>query len=1044
MLPCSARFFLILVANLVLTPFYMVAQDLNQTPESNSSAEKSSIKPGRILGRVFDADSGEALKDVTVVLEDQDRETKTDLEGRYRLSEIAPGDYSLLFFKENYQRTRVKVEGVASGRSKLIDLPLNPDYSNLETLDAFEITAEDLAGSDIQLLALRQESMVVMDAMGSFDMSRLGAGNVADALTKMVGTSVQDGKYVVVRGLADRYSNATFNGVPIPSSDVYRNTPQLDLFPSIAVDSISIKKSFSPELNPAFSGGSVDVVTKAYPEEFSLSVSIGTSFDEFTHGEGQYLTYSGSNSDWLGFGLDDRKLPDNYMSVHNKTGGLLKGVGSTSISNSIAEELNNFHSDLSKEMVPFYDEPDPDSNIGVQYGDLFELDDFSLGVMASFDFSKSTSGVSDYYDIEPYSWDPEGNPNYIFWKSFNIEKGSELAELGGFSQIVFLPDEENELGLISLYSHTGEKKSSYGRSLERGLNNERLESDSGSGGAKVDIFELAWEERDMLINQLYGKHKLGFLNNWELDWRFAKTDVSLDEPDRRSLQRAWKMDEDSGEWKYFGPSRKNSGGDIGAQPEKIWRNLNDEATYSSFKMTSPFFDFSEQVEGKFLFGRVENDTDRLFDQSVLYLNPTLSLDNGPSLISDFGQYGFDGGLGNYNDSLMDVHNFMSDQYVGYDLADLSKSKGNVFTFLPKDAAPHDYAGSEKSQSIFLNLELSFPSDQKLSLGLRKEKLSIEVTPIPDIPIEQEFKRQNVAAQKASLKSSTEHPAISYVKNFGPEFKLSTSYGKTMAKPTYRELAYVETPDLITGRVYKGNPDLDLSFIDNFDIRFDWNPSEEEIFSFSCFYKTITDPIQQTKGAQGKSFGKLANGQDITYNQYTYTFLNSDSATLYGLELEAKSSLSRLYDFLEWFKVGGNLTWSKSELTLSDLEKALFAEPDYYKETRSLEGQSEWIFNFDFSYQNDDLGLVSTVVYSYYSDRLESAAYQFPNDIWEDAYSTLDFISSYNFGGFDDWKLKFSAKNLTAPERISRVYGNASILTKYQTPRSFGLSISKDF
>ena len=56
---------------------------------------------------------------------------------------------------------------MVSGRSKLVDLPLNPDYSNLETLDAFEITAEDLAGSDIQLLALRQERMEVMDAMGS-------------------------------------------------------------------------------------------------------------------------------------------------------------------------------------------------------------------------------------------------------------------------------------------------------------------------------------------------------------------------------------------------------------------------------------------------------------------------------------------------------------------------------------------------------------------------------------------------------------------------------------------------------------------------------------------------------------------------------------------------------------------------------------------------------------------------------------------------------------------------------------------------------------
>ena len=71
--------------------------------------------------------------------------------------------------------------------------------------------------------------MVVVDAMGSFDMSRLGAGNVADALTKMVGTSVQDGKYVVVRGLADRYSNATLMAYlfPVP---MFIETPPNSIF----------------------------------------------------------------------------------------------------------------------------------------------------------------------------------------------------------------------------------------------------------------------------------------------------------------------------------------------------------------------------------------------------------------------------------------------------------------------------------------------------------------------------------------------------------------------------------------------------------------------------------------------------------------------------------------------------------------------------------------------------------------------------------------------------------------------------------------------
>ena len=408
----------------------LFAQDVNATLDTNTSVNQTTIKPGRILGRVFDADSGEALKDVTVVLEDQNRETKTDLEGRYRLSDIAPGDYSLLFFKENYQRTRVKAEGVVSGRSKLVDLPLNPDYSNLETLDAFEITAEDLAGSDIQLLALRQESMVVMDAMGSFDMSRLGAGNVADALTKMVGTSVQDGKYVVVRGLADRYSNATFNGVPIPSSDVYRNTPQLDLFPSLAVDSISIKKSFSADMNPAFAGGSVDVVTKAYPEEFSLSVSSGFGYNEFSHGEGEYLTYEGGDSDWYGFGMDHRKIPDNLdaFTDNSANGGVFAGLNRNNVTQEKAAEINSFLKQLNKEFVPFKKSPQLDYNLGVEYGDFHELDDIALGTMFSVDFARKTKATPRKFYQDPL-WG-SGEINQISWNSYESQVGTESAEIG--------------------------------------------------------------------------------------------------------------------------------------------------------------------------------------------------------------------------------------------------------------------------------------------------------------------------------------------------------------------------------------------------------------------------------------------------------------------------------------------------------------------------------------------------------------------------------------------------------------------------------------
>ena len=107
----------------------LFAQDSNTTLDTNTSVTQTSIKPGRILGRVFDDDTGEALSGVTVVFEDKSIETKTDLEGRYRQSNLEPGIYSLLFFKEGFTRTRVPDVILEEGRTKLVDLPMVPDLS---------------------------------------------------------------------------------------------------------------------------------------------------------------------------------------------------------------------------------------------------------------------------------------------------------------------------------------------------------------------------------------------------------------------------------------------------------------------------------------------------------------------------------------------------------------------------------------------------------------------------------------------------------------------------------------------------------------------------------------------------------------------------------------------------------------------------------------------------------------------------------------------------------------------------------------------------
>ncbi len=1015
---------------------------------SYAQEENASQPTGRILGRVFDSDSLEALKGVTVVIEKSKIETTTDLEGRYRLINVKPGNYSLLFFKENYQRTRVSVEGVEADRTKIVDLPINPDYSNLETLDAFEITAEELAGSDIQLLSLRQESMVVMDAMGSFDMSRLGAGNVADALTKMVGTSVQDGKYVVVRGLADRYSNATFNGVPIPSSDVYRNTPQLDLFPSIAVDSISIKKTMSPELGAAFSGGSVDVVTKAYPEELTLKATLGTKYDSLLFENDKYLSYKGGSKDSLGFGLSARQIPDGYKDT---------AFWYSNKANPTTSQIQDFMSKVDPVFVPNYEDPELGRSIGLEFGNLIEKKDFSLGVLFSFDYSNDFSANPRIYQqrlnylVNSNSWNI--NPE----SSFVVEEGKESAQIGSYLQTSIIANEENEFGLILLWSHTGEKTAKYSLNLwKEGLSGEQADWGGTTNDTVVEGFELAWEERDMILPQIYGKHQFSALDDWELDWRLSKTMVSLDEPERKSIQRGWKVEVDP--TVYWGPSKDKGGAQFISRipPNQVWRSMEDESLFYRADLKSPRMEASDS-HITLEFGISGDEMDREFDQTELELEPRLSdaakwwntRDSGFHAGGSPASF-VPPGPETHPDTGLDVHNYFTHPDYQNVLAYQAKTSGG------------DYSGESKTSSFYFGSLFEFPNEYRLRVGTRLEDYSSTVVPRPDLEkitvgpfVEQwiaDMIVENISATSAVLEDKTLYPSLTLAKDWASGFKASIGYGETTARPNFRELAYVETWDPISDSLFKGNPALKPSEIKNYDIRIDWNLSETDLISLSVFLKEIENPIQATIG--NRDLEIQYNDTVLNWGTGSNTFVNSNSAEVYGLELEWKKGLEEYSEYLNGFRIGGNLTWSQSEVKLSEMEMALFPaetiQPDYRllnvsnRSTRALEGQSEWIYTFDLSYSNEDLGLVSTLVYSYYDTRLHAAAFQYPNDLWEDGFSTLDFINSYKFGDDQDWTIKASAKNLTAEKRIVRVLGTTSIEEQYETPRVFSISLEKKF
>ncbi|NNK81213.1 MAG: TonB-dependent receptor plug domain-containing protein, partial [Flavobacteriales bacterium] len=184
---------------------------------------------GTIRGLVADANSAEALIGVNVAIKGTTNGTFTDLDGKFALS-VEAGTYDLQISYVSYQSNTIT--GVVVQADEVI--VLNNIQLSAASLNLGEVIvkAELVRNNENAMMAMKQKSVAMMDGISSQKMALIGDGNAAEAAKRVTGISIEGGKYVYVRGLGDRYSKTTLNGMEIPGLDPDRNSLQLDIFPS--------------------------------------------------------------------------------------------------------------------------------------------------------------------------------------------------------------------------------------------------------------------------------------------------------------------------------------------------------------------------------------------------------------------------------------------------------------------------------------------------------------------------------------------------------------------------------------------------------------------------------------------------------------------------------------------------------------------------------------------------------------------------------------------------------------------------------------------
>ncbi|HMA96928.1 MAG TPA: carboxypeptidase regulatory-like domain-containing protein, partial [Polyangiaceae bacterium] len=257
-----------------------------------------------IWGTVRGAVDKEPLPEASVSVVDTQWKAVADNEGRFRL-ELPPGSYTLRFFYELHRPALIKDVAVKTQQVEKIDVIVVPDDAAIET---FEVdTQADKSSVEGQVLA-RQRSAAVGDGVGRAEISRTPATNAAQAAQRVVGATVVGERFIYVRGLGERYTNALLNDAPLPSPEPDRSAIPLDLFPSLILDNVNIVKTFLPDMPGDFAGGSVRIQTRELPSKpvYQLSLKLSGN-DRSTFRE--RWAQRGSSTDFLGFDSGQRGLP---------------------------------------------------------------------------------------------------------------------------------------------------------------------------------------------------------------------------------------------------------------------------------------------------------------------------------------------------------------------------------------------------------------------------------------------------------------------------------------------------------------------------------------------------------------------------------------------------------------------------------------------------------------------------------------------------------------------------------------------------------------
>jgi outer membrane receptor protein involved in Fe transport len=265
-----------------------------------------------------------------------------------------------------------------------------------------------------------------------------------------------------------------------------------------------------------------------------------------------------------------------------------------------------------------------------------------------------------------------------------------------------------------------------------------------------------------------------------------------------------------------------------------------------------------------------------------------------------------------------------------------------------------------------------------------------------------------------------------------DMQLRLSYASTISRPDFREFSNSRYKDPITENIVFGNPDLVSTYIDHYDLKYEWYFGADELFSTALFAKTFQNPIEKVL--------KLDNTQGNTYLE---TYVNAESATSYGVEIDYRKRFGFMGSAFENLLFGTNIALIQSNIVLLDDPSNSFTSTLTTKD-RAMQGQSPYVANVTFGYDNAETGDSALFLFNQIGARIVSLGTDDNKDIYQDPFAKLDFVTQWKLNNYylEDsdftYLIKFKAKNILDSEQT---FSQGDLTTASTRPgREFSLSL----